>query len=46
MAREMAEKPQDLRPPDVEAWVQGQGQGDLLTVRRHDERANAGHLFM
>jgi len=46
LAREVAEKPQDLWPPDVESWIQGQGQGDLLTVRRHDERANAGHLFM
>jgi len=46
MAREMAEKPQDLGPPNVESRVQGQGQGDLLTVRRDDERANAGDLFM
>ncbi len=42
---EMAEKPQDLRPPDVQSGVQRQGERDL-TARRHDQGANAGDLFM
>jgi hypothetical protein len=43
---EMAEKPEDLRPADVEPGIQRQGQRDLPPARRDDERANAGDLLV
>jgi len=43
---ELAEKPQGLRPSDVQPRVQRQGQSDPVAVRRHDERPDAGDLFM
>ncbi len=43
---EVAEKPEHLRTPNVHPWVERQGEGDLAPAGRHDQGANAGHLFM
>src|SRR2546425_11597354 len=43
---EMAEKAQHLRASDVHPRGQRQGEGELATLGRHDQRANPGHLFM
>src|SRR5881397_3630735 len=34
VAREMAEKPQHLRTPNVQAWVERQGEGELAPAGR------------
>src|SRR5262245_58668965 len=46
MTGEMAKKPQDLRAPDVAAWIQGQGQGEAAPPRRHDQSTDAGDLLV
>src|SRR3989442_1974869 len=43
---EMAEKAQHLRASDVHPRGQRQGEGELATLGRHDQRANPGPLFM
>jgi hypothetical protein len=42
----VAKKPEHLRPADVDPWEQCQGEGELAAAGRHDQGADAGHLFM
>lgn len=46
VAREMAEKAQDLRAANVEAWVQGQGEGHAPPPGRQDQGADPGDLLV
>src|SRR5262245_4515731 len=45
MACEMTQEAEDLRPPNVEPGIQGPGEGDPTTARRHHEGADPGALF-
>lgn len=46
VAGEVAKKPEHLRSPDIHPREERQGEGDLAAVGRHDQGADARHLFM